>query len=146
MTAKELRITGKVHDVGYRLFLLDEADGLSLERFMARNIVMAGKECVLVRVDGPAELVSRFVAFAESQYPPTAVVDAVEVRACTDPVMSIGAFRQSFMLTLLTKLVQAGERMMKKWDAWDDEHEYRRGRREGNAGAEERKERATGMR
>jgi acylphosphatase len=116
MTAKELRITGKVHDVGYRLFLLSEAEGLSLERFVARNIVMAGKECVLVRVDGSDELVKKFVAFAESQYPPTAVVDSVEVRAFTGPVMSIGAFRQSFMIALLTKLVQACERMLRKWD------------------------------
>ena len=117
MTAKELRITGKVHDVGYRLFLLSEAEGLLLERFVARNIVMAGKECVLVRVDGQEELVSRFVAFAESQYPPKAVVDSVEVRAYTDPVMSIDAFRQSFMVTQLAKLAQTGVSMLGKQDA-----------------------------
>jgi acylphosphatase len=117
MTAKELRITGKVHDVGYRLFLRDEAEGLSLERFVARNIVMEGKECVLVRVDGPDELVSRFVAFAESQYPPTAVVDSVEVRTYTDSVMSIDSFRQSFMVTQLAKIAQTGVSMVGKQDA-----------------------------
>ena len=117
MTAKELRITGKVHDVGYRLFLLSEAEGLSLERFMARNIVTEGKDCVLVRVDGPDELVSRFIAFAESQYPSKAVVDSVEVRSYTDTVMSIDAFRQSFMVTQLAKLAQTGVSMVGKQDA-----------------------------
>ncbi|MGC9445387.1 MAG: acylphosphatase, partial [Candidatus Methanospirareceae archaeon] len=112
MTAKELRITGKVHEVGYRLFLLNKAEDLLLERFSARNIVTEGKECVLVRVDGPEDFVSRFVAFAESQYPPEAVVDSVEVRSSADTVMSIDSFRQSFMVALLAKLVQACERML----------------------------------
>jgi acylphosphatase len=117
MTAKELRITGKVHDVGYRLFLLSEAEGLSLERFVAWNIITEGKDCVLVRVDGPDELVSQFVAFAESQYPPTAVVDSVEVRSYADTVMSIDAFRQSFMVTQLAKIAQTGVSMLGKQDA-----------------------------
>ena len=116
MTAKELRITGKVHDVGYRLFLLNKAEELLLERFTARNIVTEGKECVLVHVDGPEELVSRFVAFADSQYPPEAVVDSVEVRAYSGPVMSLDSFRQSVMVTQLTKLAQAGVSMLVKQD------------------------------
>jgi acylphosphatase len=117
MTAKELRITGQVHEVGYRLFLLNGAEDLLLERFVARNIVTAGKECVLVHVDGPPELVSRFVAFAESQYPSKAVVDSVEVRAYSGTVMSIDSFRQSYMVTQLTKLAQAGVSMLGKQDA-----------------------------
>jgi acylphosphatase len=117
MVAKELRITGKVHEVGYRLFLLSEAEELLLERFVARDIVIEGKECVLVRVEGPAELLSRFVAFAESQYPPEAVVDSVEVRAYAGTVMSIDSFRQSFMVTQLAKLTQAGVSMVGRQDA-----------------------------
>lgn len=35
MIAKELRITGRVDDVGYRLFLLNEAEWLLLERVLA---------------------------------------------------------------------------------------------------------------
>jgi len=116
MTAKELRITGKVHGVGYRLFLLTKAEDLLLERFSARTIVTEGKECVLVRVDGPEELVSRFVAFAESQYPSKAVVDSVEVRAYAGTVMSIDSFRQSFMVTQLAKLTQTGVSMVVKQD------------------------------
>jgi len=116
MVAKELRITGRVHEVGYRLFLLNKAEELLLERFTARNIVTEGKECVLVHVDGPEELVSRFVAFADSQYPPEAVVDSVEVRAYSGPVMSLDSFRQSFMVTQLTKLAQAGVSMLVKQD------------------------------
>jgi len=117
MVAKELRITGKVHDAEYWLFLLSEAEQLPLEHFTARNIVTDGKECVLVRVDGPEELVSQFVAFAESQYPPQAVVDSVVVRSYADTVMSIDAFRQSFMVTQLAKLAQTGVSMLGKQDA-----------------------------
>ena len=115
-TAKELRITGQVHEVGYRLFLLNKAEELLLERFSARNIVTEGKDCVLVHVDGPEELVGHFTAFAESQYPPEAVVDSVEVRAYSGTVMSLDSFRQSFMVMQLTKLAQAGVSMLVKQD------------------------------
>jgi acylphosphatase len=116
MVAKELRITGKVHDAGYRLFLLSEAEQLPLEHFTARNIVTDGKECVLVRVDGPPELVSRFVAFAKSNHPPEAVVDSVEVMAYSGTVMSIDSFRKSLMVAQLEKLVQACVSMLGKQD------------------------------
>ena len=138
MTAKELRITGKVHDVGYRLFLLSEAEGLLLERFMARNIVMDGKDCVLVRVDGPDELVSRFIAFAESQYPPTAVVDSVEVRSYADTVMSIDAFRQSFMVTQLAKIAQTGVSMVGKQDAMLDKQDAMLDKQDAMLGKQDR--------
>lgn len=78
---------------------------------------MAGKECLLVRVDGPEEQLSQFVAFAESRYPPEAVVDSVEIRAYSGTVQGIDAFRQSFMVTQLAKIAQTGVSMLGKQDA-----------------------------
>jgi acylphosphatase len=117
MAAKELRLKGTVHDVGYRLFLLSEAERLPLERFDARNVLIEDQQCVLVRVEGVEEQMSQFVAFVESQYPPEAVVDSVEVTEYSGVVMSIESYRQSFMVSQLTKLAQTGVSMLGKQDA-----------------------------
>ena len=37
MKAKEIAIKGKVHDVGYRLFLLREAESIFIEKVDARK-------------------------------------------------------------------------------------------------------------
>ena len=117
MAAKELRLKGTVHGVGYRLFLLSEAERLPLERFDARNILVEDQQCVLVRVEGAEEQMSQFVAFVESNYPPDAVVESVEVTEYSGVVMSIESYRQSFMVTQLAKLAQTGVSMLGKQDS-----------------------------
>ncbi len=42
MKAKKITIKGKVHDVGSRLFLLNEAESLFIENFDAGNVVVNG--------------------------------------------------------------------------------------------------------
>ncbi len=48
----KIMIIGKVHDVGYRPFLLDLADSLLIDRFDARNVILKGKQAVIVLVEG----------------------------------------------------------------------------------------------
>jgi acylphosphatase len=110
MKAKEIVIKGRVHDVGYRLFLLSEAERLFIEKFDARNVLVDGEQHLIVLVEGAEEKISRFVEFAESNYPPEASVDSVEVR-------SIDSFRQSLMVFQLAKIAQAGVGMLGKQDA-----------------------------
>jgi acylphosphatase len=117
MAAKELRLKGTVHDVGYRLFLLSEAERLPLERFDARNVLVEDQQCVLVRVEGAEEQISQFVAFVESNYPPDAVVESVEVTEYSGVVMSIESYRQSFMVSQVAKIAQTGISMLEKQDA-----------------------------
>ena len=80
MKAKEIVIKGKVHDVGYRLFLLSEAERLFIEKFDARNVLINGEQHLIVLVGGAEDKISRFVEFAESNYPPEASVESVEVK------------------------------------------------------------------
>jgi acylphosphatase len=114
--AKEMRIKGKVHDVGYRLFLLSEAERLFIEKFDARNVLINGEQHLIVLVGGAEEKISRFVEFAESNYPPEASVESVEVKDYGEEVRSIDSFRQSLMVFQLTKMAQAGVGMLKKQD------------------------------
>jgi len=116
MKAKEIAIKGKVHDVGYRLFLLSEAESFFIEKFDARNVLVDGKQHLIVRVEGVEEKISRFAEFAESNYPPGATVESVEVKDYGEEVRSIDSFRQSLMVFQLTKMAQAGICMLEKQD------------------------------
>ena len=117
MKAKEIVIKGKVHDVGYRLFLLSEAESGFVEKFDARNVLINGEQHLIVLVGGAEERINRFVEFAESNYPPEASVESVEVKDYGEEVRSIDSFRQSFMVFQLTKIAQAGVGMLGKQDA-----------------------------
>jgi acylphosphatase len=117
MKAKEITIKGKVHDVGYRFFLLSEAERLFIEKFDARNVLIDGEQHLIVLVEGAEEKISRFVEFAESKYPPEASVESVEVKDYGEEVRSIDSFRQSFMVFQLTKIAQVGVGMLGKQDS-----------------------------
>ena len=116
MKAKKIVIKGKVHDVGYRLFLLSEAESGFVEKFDARNVLINGKQHLIVLVGGVEEKINRFVEFAESNYPPEASVESVVVKDYEEEVRSIDSFRQSFMVFQLTKMAQAGVGMLGKQD------------------------------
>jgi len=116
MKAKRITIKGGVHDVGYRLFLMSEAEGLCIEKFDARNVLVNREQHLIVLVEGAEEKIDRFVAFAESNYPPAAAVESIEVKDYEETVRSIDAFRQSFMVFQLTKIAQAGVGMLGKQD------------------------------
>jgi len=117
MKAKKVRIEGKVHDVGYRLFLLSEAERLFIEKFDARNVLVNGEQHLVVLIEGAEEKINRFVTFAESNYPPEASIESVEVEDYGEAVRSVDSFRQSFMVFQLTKIAQAGVGMLTKQDA-----------------------------
>jgi len=116
LKAKEIVIKGKVHDVGYRLFLLSEAERLFIEKFDARNVLINGEQHLIVLVGGAEEKINRFVKFAELNYPPGTSVESVEVKDYGEEVRSIDSFRQSFMVFQLTKIAQLGVGMLGKQD------------------------------
>lgn len=117
MKAKRIEIKGNVHDVGFRLFLLSEAERLLIEKFDARNVLVNEEQHLIVLVEGAEEKINRFVSFAESDYPPEASVESVEVKDYEDEVMGIDSFRQFFMVFQLTMMAQAGMGMLKKQDS-----------------------------
>ncbi len=116
MNAKRIEIKGEVWDVGYRLFLLSEAERLLIEKFDARNIPVNGEQHLIVLVEGAEEKINKFVEFAKSNYPSEASVESVEVKDYEGVVRGIDSFRQSFMVAQLAKIAQAGVGMLKKQD------------------------------
>ena len=121
--AKKITITGKVHDVGYRLFLLTEAESLLIDYFDARNALVNGEQQLIVLVQGPKDKINSFVDFIRSNYPPEASVHNVVVEEYTEEVRSIDSFRQSFMVSQLAKMVQIGMVMLNKQDQMLDKQD-----------------------
>jgi len=121
--AKKITITGKVHDVGYRLFLLTEAESLLIDYFDARNALVNGEQQLIVLVQGPKDKINSFVDFIRSNYPPEASVHNIVVEEYTEEVRSIDSFRQSFMVSQLAKMVQIGLVMLNKQDQMLDKQD-----------------------
>ena len=112
----KITISGKVHDVGYRLFLLNQADSLLLRKFDARNVYVDGKQTLIVLVEGEKEQVNEFVEFVKAEKPEKAVIDEVKVEEYGGAVRTIDSYRNSLMLEQLSKIVQVGLNMLEKQD------------------------------
>jgi len=112
----KITIIGKVHDVGYGPFLLDLADSLLIERFDARNVIVEGKQAVVVLVEGDEEVINKFVEAVKTEKPENAIVEEVRVEEFKGFVRSIDSYRQSLMVSQLNKIVQVGIQMLKKQD------------------------------
>ncbi|MBO8180455.1 MAG: acylphosphatase [Archaeoglobus sp.] len=58
---KKRILIGKVHDVGYRPYLLGLAESLEIERFFAENTFADGKQAVEILVDDEEDKVQLFI-------------------------------------------------------------------------------------
>ena len=106
--AVKITIKGKVHNVGYRLFLLNEADRLLIPKFYARNVMIGDKEALIVFVDGEEDQIKDFVEFVKTNKPPNAIIDDIEIEEFDGKVMDIDRFRSSLNTEQLSKIVQVG--------------------------------------
>jgi acylphosphatase/soluble cytochrome b562 len=114
--ALKITITGKVHGVGYRALLLEEADSLLIPKFEARNVKINGKEALIVLIDGDKEQIESFVRFLKENKPENAVVEEIRVEEYRGTVRDIEKFRAGFTSTQLSKIIQVGLEMLKKQD------------------------------
>ncbi len=71
-------ITGpKVHDVGYRPFLIAMADEFELDGIGVRNTEVEGKQAVRVKAEGEEECVREFEEAVKTRRPDGAVISGV---------------------------------------------------------------------
>jgi len=117
MIKKRIIIRGpRVHDVGYRLFLLDEAEYRLIPYFSARNIKNKA-EVVEVLVGGDKDRVEDFVEFVKNTFPEDAEVESVSVEDYAGDIRTIESFSRSFSISQLSKIARIGVKMLEKQDA-----------------------------
>jgi len=109
-----IRITGsKVHDVGYRVFLLDRALALDLAGFSARNKVEAGRQILLAFAEGDFGQIEEFRQFVKAEIPPEALVSEISFENYEGSVECLSSFAQKIYMNQLSKGIGAVLRIEK---------------------------------
>lgn len=108
MEKRKILINGpKVHGVGYRAFLLDEADALLMPNFSARNI-KNGAEVVEVLVGSDKKNIDIFIKFVKNNYPEEAEVADISFEDYDGDIRTIEAYSRSFSASQLSKIAMTG--------------------------------------
>jgi len=112
-----LKISGeKVHDVGYRAFLLEAAEDLRISGFFAQNTVEEGLQTVIASLEGNDASVQKFQKIAQLQKPDKAVVSSITFEECSDEVGDIEVFASRFQARQLRKGISSIIRIEEKQD------------------------------
>ncbi|MGV8174504.1 MAG: acylphosphatase [Methanothrix sp.] len=120
----KLKISGaKVHDVGYRAFLLEVAEDLGLIGFSARNTIEDSISSVLVCLDGGDAAMAKFQQIAGSQKPDKAEVSSIAFSDYGGQVENIDVFAGRFQARQLRKGISAIIRMEDKQDQMLDKQD-----------------------
>ncbi|NPV61704.1 MAG: hypothetical protein HPY61_03575 [Methanotrichaceae archaeon] len=104
----KVKITGpKVHDVGYRCFLMSMAMNSGIRRFEAHNTNGPEGEKVLVLVDGDKEGIDAFRTMIKTERPDRSEVSNIIFDDFDGEVMRIGEYAQFCFAAQLNKLISA---------------------------------------
>ena len=115
---RRIIIEGKrVHNVGYRPFLLAKAMRFGIQRFEAENVIEKGKQKVIVSIAGEEKQIQEFVKFLKENYPIQArVLRIVEDSEVPDTVMDISDYNRILAAEQRNTIVQTGLGMLEKQD------------------------------
>ena len=95
----------KVHDVGYRYFLMSMAMAQRIRMFEAHNLESVMGEEVLVLVDGGEQEIKAFRALVETKRPRRAEVSKVAIDDFGGEVMKIGEYAQFCATVQMNKAI-----------------------------------------
>lgn len=102
----KIKITGpKVHDVGYRYFLMSLAMSNRIRKFEAHNIEDSEGDEVLVFAEGDDEAIKAFRALAETKRPARSEVSSIAFEDYEGDVMKIGEYAQFCSTVQLNKAI-----------------------------------------
>jgi len=102
----KITMTGpKVHDVGYRYFLLSLAMSNRIRSFEAHNVESSEGEEVWAFADGEEEAIAAFCSLVESKRPARSVVTSVVFDDFEGEVMKIGDYAQFCTTVQLNKAI-----------------------------------------
>ncbi len=113
---KRIIIKGKVHGVGYRLFLYAIAESIELERFYVDNIYLDKEEAVEILIDDEESKIKDFINIINQKKPERAIVESIEVYDYKDNIMKRDAFYRYLTAMQLFKIANYGSSMLEKQD------------------------------
>jgi acylphosphatase len=105
MKLKIIIVGPKVHDVGYRYFLMSTAMDISLSGFHARNRTEGNEQEVITLVEGDESEVADFKSLVETKRPVGAEVSSVAFEEYHGTVMPAGQYAQVCSALQLNKAI-----------------------------------------
>lgn len=108
MNRAKITITGeKVHEIGYRVFLLTNALNFGLTNFNAYNAQAEGKQAVIVLVGGDGkEAINDFYPHIKENIPGDAQVSDFKIEDFKGNIMDIDKYLHLIQVELLNPLCQ----------------------------------------
>ena len=109
---RRIIITGsRVHDVGYRPFLLEYAQINGFVHFFAMNVLKDGEQQVIITLNEKEETISSFISYLSSNKPEFAEVSDIRSEEYEGEVVQIGTYLQDLQFEQLCKGIPAILRM-----------------------------------
>jgi Acylphosphatase. len=98
----------KVHDIGYRYFMMENAMALGVDRFGAVNLV-SDKEVVQIIAEGEDGVIGEFCEFARANIPRDAAVDRIDMEDYRGCVPKIETFALIFNIDQTRKFIESAK-------------------------------------
>ncbi len=105
MKAKILITGPKVHDVGYRYYLLSQAMSCRIRRFEAYNLEGDKEQEVEALIDGNDNDIKRFIDAIKAKHPALARISSISSSEYAGDVMSIGEYSQFCTTVQMAKAI-----------------------------------------
>jgi acylphosphatase len=117
-------ITGnKVHDVGYRVMLVNKALSLGINNFNAFNTFLQEKQAVFALIEGDEDVVGEFQSYVNTVKPDVAEVENIYFEEYKNNVPPIERVMQAFQMEqwgkgipILLKMLDQHDSMLEKQD------------------------------
>ena len=99
MQKLKIKVTGKnLHDVGYRIPLINKALSLGINNFYTFNIDLNGDQAVITILEADDEIIEEFKDFINTFHPEKAIVEKVIFEKYNSNVPPIERVMQSFQM------------------------------------------------
>ena len=120
----------KVHDVGYRVLLLNKAMSLGVDNFNTFNTFTDGIQIVIAIIEAGAESIEEFKGFVNTTTPEGAELDEISVDEYKNAIPPIERCMQAFQMEhwgkgmpILVKMLETQEKMLDKQDQMLDKQD-----------------------
>lgn len=113
----------KVHDVGYRVLLLNKAMSLGVDNFNTFNTSIDGIQTVIAIIEAGAESIEEFKVFVNTTMPEGAELDEISFDEYKNAIPPIERCMQAFQMEhwgkgipILVKMLETQEKMLGNQD------------------------------
>ena len=120
----------KVHDVGYRVLLLNKAMSLGVDNFNTFNTSIDGIQTVIAIIEAGAESIEEFKVFVNTTMPEDAELDEISFDEYKNAIPPIERCMQAFQMEhwgkgipILVKMLETQEKMLGNQDQMLDKQD-----------------------